>query len=377
MRIGISLQSLDLTWGGIGVYTDEIVKHLARIDRKNEYVLIYPGFGAPRKSYGRFQRKYQNVTEIETDFSRIPSGLYWDQFIVPKVVKQHGLDLLFNPFLSVPIVGRFRKIMIMHAVEFHTVPDVYDFKGYLNWYFLEKALLPAADRVISISNTMTRDIEQAVHYPIENVRTIHHGLSDIFHVVSDEQVRAKAREEYVLPDNFILFVGHIYPQKNFGTLLRAFKRICNDIPHDIVVAGRPRWKFDTDLQLIEQLGLSNRVRFLYYVPNSDLPVIYSLASCFVYPSFYEAFGLAQLEAMACGCPVIAANAGAIPEITDGAALLFDPKSVDELTDLMQRLLTDPALHREYATKGLERSKFFSWDKCARQTLEVFEEFAGG
>lgn len=224
---------------------------------------------------------------------------------------------------------------------------------------------------------MTRDIERAVNYPIENVRTIYHGLSDIFHVVSDEQLRGKAREEYVLPDNFILFVGHLYPQKNFGTLLRAFKRICNDIPHDIVVAGRPRWKFDTDLQLIEELGLSKRVRFLYFVPNSDLPVIYSLASCFVYPSFYEAFGLAQLEAMACGCPVIAANAGAIPEVTDGAALLFDPKSVDELTDVMLRLLTDSALHSEYARKGLERAKFFSWEKCARQTLEVFEEFAGG
>ncbi|MBK7518557.1 MAG: glycosyltransferase family 4 protein [Gammaproteobacteria bacterium] len=375
MRIGISLQSLDITWGGIGVYTDEVVRNLARIDRKNEYILIYPGFGAPRKSLGRLQRKYANVTEVETDFSRFPSGFYWDQFVVPKVAREHGIDLLFNPFLSIPIPGRFKKVMIMHAVEYHTVPRVYDWKLYAKWFFLEKALLPSADRVISISNTMTNDISRAVRYPIANVRTIYHGVSDVFHVISDEKRLAEAREEYTLPEKYILFVGHLYPQKNFATLLRAFRKICDSLPHDIVVAGRPRWKFDTDLQLIAELGLSDRIQFLNFVPNGDLPLVYNLADCFIYPSFYEAFGLAQIEAMACGCPVIGANTGAIPEVTDGAAILFDPKSVDELADKMLRLLTEPELHQEYVARGLARAKFFSWEKCARQTLEVFEEFA--
>ena len=177
MRIGISLQSLDITWGGIGVYTDEVVRNLARIDRKNEYILIYPGFGAPRKSLGRLQRKYANVTEVETDFSRFPSGFYWDQFVVPKVAREHGIDLLFNPFLSIPIPGRFKKVMIMHAVEYHTVPRVYDWKLYAKWFFLEKALLPSADRVISISNTMTNDISRAVRYPIAN--EAHNGLKNV------------------------------------------------------------------------------------------------------------------------------------------------------------------------------------------------------
>lgn len=377
MRIGITLQSLDLTWGGIGVYTDEITKHLVKIDRDNEYVLIYPGFGAPRKSLGRFQRKYDNVTEIETDNSRIPSGFYWDHMVVPNVAKKHRVDLLFNPFLSIPIPGKFKKVMIMHAVEYHTVPNVYDWKLYTQWFFMEKFLLPASDRLISISHTMTNDIEKAVNYPIENVRTIYHGLSEKFQVVTAESTLAQAKEEYVLPDNYILFVGHLYPQKNFANLLRAFKKISENIPHDIVVAGRPRWKYDKDLDLIGGLGLNDRVHFLYFVPNDDLPAIYSRASCFVYPSFYEAFGLAQVEAMACGCPVIAATAGAIPEVTDGAAMLFDPNSVEELADKLLRILTDSALHQEYVGRGLARSRFFTWEKCARQTLEVFEELVGG
>ena len=151
MRIGITLQSMDQTWGGIGIYTEEIVSHLLKLDKKNEYVLIYPGFGAARKLYGRFSRKHKNATEVDTEFSRIPSGLFWDQVIVPKLGKSYGIDVLFNPFLSVPIWGRFKKVMIMHAVEYHTVPKVYDWKLYARWCFLEKIILPAADRVISIS----------------------------------------------------------------------------------------------------------------------------------------------------------------------------------------------------------------------------------
>ena len=98
MRIGITLQSLDPTWGGIGIYTEEIIKHLLKYDKENEYILIYPGFGSHVKSFGRYQRKNKNVTEIETTFSKIPLGLYWDQIVMPKIAKKYNINVLFNPF---------------------------------------------------------------------------------------------------------------------------------------------------------------------------------------------------------------------------------------------------------------------------------------
>jgi glycosyltransferase involved in cell wall biosynthesis len=376
MRIAITLQSLDPTWGGIGIYTEEIVRHLLHVDRKNEYVLIYPGFGPSRKMFGRYIRKYKNVEEVETSFSRIPSGTYWDQLVVPHVAKQYGIDVLFNPFLSVPIRGRFKKVMIMHNVEYHTIPKVYDYKMYTRWFFLEKVILPAADRVISISNVMTEDFRRAVKYPIEKVRTIYHGVSERFRPIQDPTILREAREEYRLPRNFILFVGHIYPQKNFATLVRAFHTLSHKIPHSLVVAGRPRWKYADDLQLIERLGLSNRVRFLYWVPNDNLPAIYSLADCFVYPSLYESFGLAQLEAMACGCPVVGARSGAIPEVTGGAALLFDPHSPQELADAILKILSPSELRNSMVERGFARSKEFTWERCAQKTLRVLEEATG-
>ncbi len=372
MRIAITLQSLDETWGGIGVYTKELVPALLSIDRENEYILIYPGFGAPRKRLGQY-RKYPNAKEVDTAESRIPSGTYWDQMIVPRVARRYGVDVLFNPFLSVPIRGSFRKVMIMHNVEYHTIPNVYDIMTYVRWTFLEKVLLPAADRVISISNVMTEDFRRSVRYPIERVRTIYHGVNPKFRRIEDPERLARAREDYVLPDKFILFVGNLYPQKNFGTLLRAFARVRNEIPHKLLVAGRPRWKFDDDLKLIDALALTDRVDFLNFVANDDLPMIYTLADCFVYPSLYESFGLAQLEAMGCGCPVLGARSGAIPEIAGDAAMLFDPKDDSELSQAILQVLGDTELRKRLTTRGYARAKEFTWEKCAARTLEVLTE----
>jgi glycosyltransferase involved in cell wall biosynthesis len=372
MRVAITLQSLDQTWGGIGIYTEEIVKHLLRVDSANEYVLMYPGFGAARKFRGRF-RRHKNALEIETEFSRVPSGAYWDHVIVPQLARHYGIDVLFNPFLSVPVPGRFKKVMIMHNVEHHIIPDVYDFKRYVRWYLRDHLIMPAADRVISISKVMTEDFRRVMKYPIEQVRTIYHGVSEKFRVITDPARLTAAREEYELPEHFILFVGLLYPQKNFATLVRAFHRIAERVRHRIVVVGRPRWKYEADLELIHELGLDDRVHLLGFVPNDDLPLIYNLASCFVYPSLYESFGLAQLEAMACGCPVIGARSGAIPEICGDAALLFDAHSPQELADAMLRVVEDSALRSDLVQRGIARAGEFTWERCARQTLEVLTE----
>jgi glycosyltransferase involved in cell wall biosynthesis len=222
---------------------------------------------------------------------------------------------------------------------------------------------------------MTQDLVHLVKYPSERIRTIYHGVSDKFRVVDDDKKLNETVTEYLLPEQFILFVGHLYPQKNFANLVRALHLIANDIPHHLVVAGRPRWKYEADLSLIESLGLQDRVHFLYLVPNDDLPAIYRLATCFVYPSFYEAFGLALLEAMACGCPVVASRAGAIPEVSDGAALLFDPHNPEEMAAAIRSMVSDTELRQTYIAKGLVRAKEFTWHRCALETLQLLEEVA--
>ncbi len=373
MRIAITLQSLNLRWGGIRVYSDEVVKHLLQIDRANEYFLFYPGFGTAPQSIGQYRATYQNVTEIDTGFAPMRSGLFWDHIVVPRCARRYGVDVVFNPFLSVPIPGRFKKVMVMHNVEYHLIPKVYDWKMYTRWWFLENAIMPAADRVISISNTMTRDFRRTVKYPFENVRTIYHGVNEKFKPVRDPDTLAAMKSKYSLPDEFILFVGHIYPQKNFANLVRALHAIGDKLPHKLVVIGRPRWRYKEILEVVDQLKLQDRIVYLNEVVNSDLPAVYSQAACLAYPSLYESFGLVQLEAMACACPVVGADAGAIPEVSGDAALLFDPHDHQDIAEKIVRMLTTPGLRETYVERGLARAREFTWERCARETLKVLEE----
>jgi glycosyltransferase involved in cell wall biosynthesis len=141
----------------------------------------------------------------------------------------------------------------------------------------------------------------------------------------------------------------------------------------LIVAGRPRYKASEDLALIDELRLRDRVEFLHYVPNDDLPAIYNLADCFVYPSLYESFGLAQLEAMACGCPVIGARAGAIPEVSGDAAFLFDPHSPEDLANAIAAVTGDAEVRQTFVSRGLARARQFTWERTAEQTLGVLKE----
>ena len=237
LRIAITMQSLDPTWGGIGIYTIELVRSLLRLDRKNSYLLVYPNFGPARSRIGQFKRRYDNVEEVIAQGPRIPIATIWDQFILPRTLREHKIDVLFNPYWSVPIRGNYKKIIIMHAVERHTLRKVFDLKRRIQQSIREMVLIGAADRIVSISNVMTEDLQRHMKIPPDKIRTVYHGLSDKFRVIDDREAFARISTEYRLPEKFILFVGHVYPQKNFGNLLRAFAALSADLPHHLVVAA--------------------------------------------------------------------------------------------------------------------------------------------
>jgi glycosyltransferase involved in cell wall biosynthesis len=298
--------------------------------------------------------------------------MIWDQITVPLVAQRHDVDLLFSPFQQMPSWGRFKKVMVIHGAERYIVPEILDWRNRLKWMIMERTMLPFVDRVISVSNTMTDDFCRAVGFPRAKVATIYLGVDESFKKLDETDAWEKTRDRYRIPAKFLLFVGHAFPNKNLENLLRGFKLIVSDIPHDLVIVGGRRWKYRSVDRLICELDLDRRVRSLGFAPQADLAVLYNLASCFVFPSLYESFGLAQLEAMACGCPVVASRTGALPEIGGDAAVYCDPYDPVSIGDAIRRLVTDDAMRQQYAARALQRAKLFTWDKCARQTLEVLE-----
>jgi len=372
MRIGIMLQSIR-HFGGIGVYTQQIVDKILEKDRENEYVLLYPSFSQAKTVMGRYEH-HENVTEVLSK-SLVPHNLYWDHFVVPREARKHQIDMIFNPFLSVPLFGKFSKVFVIHGFEWFTMPEVFWFTARYTGRFRITALMKAADIVISVSQYAADVAVDSTGIPREKFRIIHNAAGAEFRPINDSASLKSVQEKYGLPDDFILFVGGIYPSKNFGGLLQAFRSAAQQIPHTLLVAGKTRWKSEDDMQLVQEYGLEDRVRFMGWIGHEDLPAIYNLAACFAIPSFHESCSVALLEALSCGCPVIASTAGGNPETAGDAAVFIDPHDLEAIEEALVEVASSQELRRELSRKGLLRSKAFSWDKSAEDTLAVFSELA--
>jgi glycosyltransferase involved in cell wall biosynthesis len=368
MRIAIPMKSHDPALGGPGTYTVELVRQLIALNRDDEYLLLYPSNPGPRGFLGTYGR-VPGVEEVDTGAG---SGLFWDLVVVPRACARWSPDVLFSPFMALPITGDFAKVMTVLGAERYMVPGLLRLRGRVKWRIMETIMLPGADAVVSLSNTMTHDFCAALGYPEARVHTVPLGVDREFGRVTDAARIEEVRRRYGLPDGFLLFVGHLFPNKNFGGLVRAMARLRSEIPHPLVVVGGRRWKYGRDLDLVDSLGLRDRVLLLDRVPRADLVTLYSMATCLVFPSWYESFGLAMVEAMACGCPVVAASTGALPEVAGDAALFCDPYDPASIAAEACRFAVSAPLRAEYAARGLARAAGYTWEGCARGTLAVLQ-----
>lgn len=365
MRIGIMLRAYDRP-GGIGIYCRNIVKHLLALDRDNHYVLLYNN-----ESHVGTYNHMDNVEEVYLPSS---NPLVWDQWQVPRVVKEKKIDLLFNTKFSLPFLTGVTKMMVLHGASWFVRPDLYKKLDILYVRTMMPIYCRLADFLISNSDLTTRDFINILKVPKEKVETVRLSFGESFVVVEEQEKLEEVRKRYALPQRFIVTVTSYDPRKNFETLVRAFEKC---LPHEgdvrLVVVGKDCSKYVDDYKL-DADGLSERIHFPGWVDQEDLPAIYSMAEVFAFPSVYEEFGIPVVEAMACGCPVVSSNTGAIPELTEGAALLADPFDVEAQAKNLLTLLQSSAVRESYREKGLERAKDFSWDKAARHTLEIFSRF---
>ena len=182
----------------------------------------------------------------------------------------------------------------------------------------------------------------------------------------------KKKHDITFP--FILYLGTLEPRKNLKSLILAYNEIKKKFPeYKLIIGGAKGWGYKNIFQIIDNLGIDKDIIFTGYIPEKDLPSLYNSAELFVYPSFYEGFGLPPLEAMACGTPVITSNTSSLPEVVGNAGIMVDPNNVNQLADAMYKVLTDDNLRRDMIKKGLKRAKMFSWKKTAKETLKVYEE----
>lgn len=366
MKIGVMLRHFGQP-GGIGVYTVNLLNSLLEIDRDNFYHLLFQ----KKEQLGHFA-KYSNVKEHLLSAWNI---IAWDQLSVPLLARREKIDLLYNPKIALPLLTRRKTVGIIHGCEQLAVPSAYLWYDRIYFMLADRLYFAKADAVIT---TTQIGAKEAVRYMKVNERKIH-----VVNMAYNESCRllenhekSAIKEKYRLPDKFLLFVGGINPVKNLTNIIKAYHLLLDKIPHKLVVVGFWRWKYSEVTSLIKDLNLQNRVIFTDYIPDKEIPAIYNLADVFVFPSLYEGFGLPTLEAMACGCPVVSTVTGCTPEVAGDAAVLVDPYDVQQIADGILKILADDNLRADLVRKGLSRVRHFSWNRCATETLKVFEAVGG-
>jgi glycosyltransferase involved in cell wall biosynthesis len=369
MRIGIMLRHYEQHEGGVKHYTKTLLPLLFTLGAEHRYILIYQN----PKLLGTYAG-YPNVEELAT---RMPGTMLWDQIAVPWVTRKKNLDIIFNPKFTIPFFHQAKKIFVLHGSEWFAIPG--HFKWYDRLYFgtLVPLYCRQADAFIAVAKTVKADAVQYVKADPKKIFPIHNAVDPKqFYFIHDVDRLQAVRAKYELPGQFILWVGQIESRKNIKRLLQAFAQIKNEFPHNLVIAGEQRWSTKGELSEIKQLGLEQRIQFIGWVSHTDLPAIYRLADLFAFPSLYEGFGIPLVEAMACGCPIVTATTCAPPEVVDGAAYLVNPYDVGAIAQGMRASLLDTTLREKMVARGLERAKDFSWQKCARQVLAVFDSVGG-
>ena len=365
MKIGVMLRTIDEKQG-IGVYTQNLLDHLLPLDSKNKYVLFYrnPDF------VGRYA-KYDHVQE---KLVAAPNKLIWDQVKIPLEARREGVDLIFHTKFTVPFFTPCKTVMSVHGASWFVHPELYTKLDIRYIRMVMPLYCKKAAGIVSNSDLTTQDFIKILGVSPQKIKTAHLAADDRFKPVDDQHFLSQTKEKYHLPERFILSVIKYDPRKNFGNLIQAFQMCHERVGGDLVVVGTGCEKYRDEYDL-EKMGLAEHVHFPGWVEQEELPAMYSLADFLFFPSVYEEFGIPACEAMACGIPVVVSNTGALPEIAGEAGVLVDPFSPSEMAEALERMWSDHELRKDKAKEALRRSKEFTWDKCARETLAVFQSVA--
>lgn len=376
MRIAIDINGLFGTQTGASHYLRQLPKYLATIDKENEYFL-YACF------WRNFKEKIKNVNipnqeNFHSLFKRYPESvirlaeLKFGMNIQERAFLTKQLDVFHGTCNTLPELKKTKSVLTIQ----HFGGPMHKTNRWEQFYFhtLTEYSVRRADHIIVVAENTKNDLID-FGIPEDKITVIYYGEADsVYRCLDspDEWILKK----YNLPENFILFVGPLVLRKNFERLLRAYKifKHRSNLDCRLVAAG----KYDDDYflsikKLCSELELAKDVIFTNILPKEELVYFYNKASLFVYPSLWEGGGCPPLEAMACGCPVASSNMAAIREIVGDAGILFDPYNIEEMANAIERALSEEQLRNELIKKGFEQVKKFSWEKVARETLEVYKK----
>jgi len=377
MRIVIDARWIFAELSGIGLYTRELIRHLARIDGENEYVLLFNREELHRRTEAECalsDASNMSVHIVDDDVFSVAG-----QIRMPSILRRLGADVYHAPNYMIPLrafprdrPGPVRCVVTIHDVIPFLFPDHAPRSKKSRLFFFYKRLMKEiprrADAVVTVSRAAREDVIRHLDIGADRqdaVHAIHNGVSSDF---------VPAEELLQVHPPTVLYVGRFDPYKNVVALVEAFGRLRKGPVPDarLRIVGTPDPRYPEAMDLARSLGVDHLIEWRGYVDDADLVRSYQTADVLALPSRYEGFGLPVIEAMACGTPVVCSNVSALPEVAQHAAVLVSPDDMQELTDALATVLTDPETAKRLRKLGLLRARAFTWEQTAAKTLAVYE-----
>jgi glycosyltransferase involved in cell wall biosynthesis len=358
---------------GIGTYIRNLLPALAAADPSIRYALV--GFPGDREYFQNLPDTFRVHEYVRSDKHRL------NHLAFPFFLRSLGSDVTHIPLNRIPLFMPRPYVVTIHDISNMHFQISTGLARHLSLYSFQRGL-SRASRVIAVSEATRRDVVQQLRIPPERVHLVYNALDPAFlkprPLASAAEETRRILERYQIHDPYLLYAGHIRPQKNIPRLVEAFAVVRNRLQADpvfrnlkLLVLGDLISKYPEVRRAVMQSRVEDRVRFLGFVPQDTLRVFYEHAEAFVFPSLYEGFGLAPLEAMSCGAPVITSNTSSLPEVVGDAAVLVNPENVFEIARGILEVLTNPVRRAELVAQGRERARFFSWAEAARQVIDIY------
>jgi glycosyltransferase involved in cell wall biosynthesis len=366
VRIGIDARKLHDF--GIGTFIRNLLRQLARLDSQTEFVILCRP--EDRDALAVIGENFRPVAETSGNYS------ISEQLMIPWALKREGVTLFHAPHYVLPPLVQCRSVVTIHDCIHLMFPQYLPQRGaftYAKWSIRQAAR--RSTRVMTVSESSKRDILRFVDTEPGKIDVIYNAYDERFAIEPREDDVVRVRERYQLHDEFVLYAGNVKPHKNLERLIDAFHIVRNrGLDHlKLVLIGDDMSKYTALRRAVHKHQLHKYVRFLGYLPEETLAVMYRLAGVFVFPSLYEGFGLPPLEAMASGTPVVTSNVSSLPEVAGDAAVLVDPYDPRAIADGIYSVLTDEKLRRGMVHKGIARAGMFSWEQSVRRIRAIYGE----
>jgi len=376
MKIGVDIRVLARgTRTGVEEYTINLLSNLLTLNPEINYQLFYNAYQKVDLNY-----PWISLPNVKLNDFKIPnrfffiSARYFNQPKIDRLLR--NVDVYFNPhFFIAPVSQKCKKVITFHDLSFEYHPEFFSWRKRLWQKFLMNAKreVQKADKIIAVSESTKSDLINFYKIDPAKIKVIYSGVGEQFNVIGDSPSLCEGlspiSKKYNLPDRFILYFGTIEPRKNLIGLIKAFE-LLKDKDCKLVIAGTKGWLYQDIFKAVNKSKKRKDIIFTGFVEESDKPDLYNLSELFVYPSFFEGFGFPPLEAMACGIPTIVSSNSSLSEVVGKAALMVDVTNIDELNWAMEIALSDKKLRERLIKNGLEQAQKFSWQKCAKETLNV-------